>query len=347
MTPFTLTLHDPMKLSLDARLEVARFDAAQFAYANPDEPPLVVEAMATGMGLEIDDERCLLLLARKDGLLVGRGRLTYDLVQNTDKGHLHVTVRPQERRQGLGTTLVARLAQEALNLSRTMYSTATSSRSPDGETFAASLGARASLPMVISELMLGALDHAQLQAWVTRPANDPYRLHRFTLVPDHELGRVAAVFGVMNTAPRGDLEYDDWVISPDMVASWQQAQLTTGWQRLLYTVEHLPTAEFVAFSEVGWHPQRAALIDQQGTAVRADHRGHGLGKWVKAAILLDLPGHNPEGRKIYTGNANENAAMLGINRALGYAPAFNRMEWQGQTAELLQASQRVGAEATH
>ena len=143
----------------------------------------------------------------------------------------------------------------------------------------------------------------------------------------------------MNTAPRGDLEYDDWVITAEMVGSWQQAQLKTGWQKLLYVVEHLPTAEFVGFSEVGWHPQRAALIDQQGTAVRADHRGHGLGKWVKAAILLDLPAHNPEGRKVTTGNADKNAAMLGINRALGYAPAFRRMEWQGQTTELLARSE--------
>lgn len=318
---------------------VARFDAAQFAYANPGEPPLVAQAMAEGMGLEIDDERCLLLLARQGERLVGRGRLSYDLVQNTDKAHLHVSVLPGERRQGLGRTLVARLAQEALNLGRTVYSTATSSRSPDGETFAAALGARASLPMIISELRFSALDHAQLQAWVTRPADDPYRLHRFTLVPDHELGRVAAVFGVMNTAPRGELEYDDWLITPEMVASWQQAQLKTGWQRLLYAAEHLPTAEFVAFSEVGWHPQRAALVDQQGTAVRADHQGRGLGKWVKAAILLDLPAHNPQGRKVTTGNADENAAMLGINRALGFAPAFHRMEWQGQTTELVARSE--------
>ena len=170
--------------------------------------------------------------------------------------------------------------------------------------------------MIISELRLSALDHAQLQAWVTRPADDPYRLHRFTLVPDHELGRVAAVIGVMNTAPRGELEYDNWLITPEMVASWQQAQLKTG-----------------------WHPQRAALVDQQGTAVRADHRGRGLGKWVKAAILLDLPTHNPQGRKVTTGNADENAAMLGINRALGFAPAFHRMEWQGQTTELVARSE--------
>ncbi|GGQ99899.1 GNAT family N-acetyltransferase [Deinococcus ruber] len=333
----TFELHDPRTLGLETRLEVARLNAEAYAYANPDEPPLNPEVGAEDLLQSWGDERMTLLLAREGEQLIAQGRLSYDLKQNTDKGNLHVVVRPGERRRSVGRQIVARLAQEALKLNRTSYYAATSSRSPDGEAFLAALGARASLPSIISELYLKNLDQAMLQRWVTRPEGDPYRLHRFQHVPEHELGRVANVYDVMNTAPRGDLEFEDWVTTPEHIQSQQTAYAAIGGKTLLYVVEHLPTEQFVAFSQVGWHPTRAALIDQWGTGVHPDHRGQGLGKWVKAAVLQDLPAHNPEGLKIYTGNADVNAAMLGINRALGYAPAFNRIEWQGQTQDILAA----------
>ncbi len=167
-----------------------------------------------------------------------------------------------------------------------------------------------------------------------------YRLHRFEHVPGHELGRVARVLEVMNTAPRGELDPEDWTVTPEVVASHQAAAEATGAKRLLYTAEHLASAKFVAFSEVKWHPLRAGLIDQQGTAVHSGHRGRGLARWLKAAVLLDLPAANPLGRKLYTSNADGNAAMLGINRALGFVPAFCRTVWQGETQALLTASTR-------
>ena len=324
---FTIRARCPWKRGL----EVARLNAESYAYANPDEPPLNAEVGAEDLLQLWGDERILLVLAYEGERLIGQGRLAYDLTQNTDKGNLHLVVRPGERRRGVGRQMAARLAQEALKLGRTVYYAGTSSRNPDGEAFAAALGARASLPSIISELYLDRVDQAMLQRWVTRPAGDPYRLHRFQEVPEHELGRVAKVYDVMNTAPRGELEFEDWVTTPEHIRSQQEAYAAIGGKTVLYVVEHVPSAEFVAFSQVGWHPKRAALIDQWGTGVRPDHRGQGLGKWTKAAVLQDLPGHNPQGHKIYTGNADVNAAMLGINRALGYAPAFNRIEWQGQT----------------
>ena len=336
MTP-TFELHDPRTLPLETRLEVARLNAEAYAHANPDEPPLNPEVGAEDLLQLWGDERTLLVLAHDHARLIGQGRLTYDLSQNTDKGSLHLVVRPGERRRGVGGQMAARLAHEALKLGRTLYYAGTSSRNPDGEAFAAALGAKASLPSIISELYLDRLDQAMLQRWMTRPEGDPYCLHRFQVVPEHELGRVAKVYDVMNTAPRGELEFEDWVTTPEHIRSQQTAYAAIGGRTLLYVVEHVPSAEFVAFSQVGWHPTRAALIDQWGTGVRPDHRGQGLGKWAKAAVLQDLPGHNPQGRKIYTGNADVNAAMLGINRALGYAPAFKRTEWQGQTQSILDA----------
>ena len=338
-TSLSLTVHDPTALSFEERLEIARHDAECALFAAPDDPPPVAVSGAHELGFAAEDEGKMVVLARAGGRLVGRAYLGYAISQNTDKGFLGVTVHPEFRWRGLGRALALRAGQLALELGRTTYEAATSTREPQGEVFAAGLGAKAALPMIISELRLDTLDQAQLQTWVQRPEDDTYALHRFARVPDSEFSRVAAIMKVMNTAPRGDLEFDDWKITPEMVASWQEMTEASGEKRLLYAAEHLPSRELVGYTEVFWHPERAALVYQGATGVRPDHRGQGLGKWLKAAVLLDLPAHNPGGSRLRTGNADSNAAMLGINRALGFAPVFGRTEWQGQTGELVAAAQ--------
>jgi mycothiol synthase len=332
----TLSIQDPLQLSLEQRLEIARFHAACYAFAFPEDPPLVVAAEAEELARPSEDEEHRLVLARSDsGLLIGTASLNYALSQNTDKTYMGVTVHPEFRRRGVGRQLAVRAAELALELGRTTFTSGTSTRSPQGEPFAASLGAKAALPMIISDLVLSGLAQAQLRQWVTRPDADAYALHRFRHIPEGELERVAAIMQVMNTAPRGELEFDDWTITPAMVRNWQENIEAIGEARLLYAVEHLPSRELVGYTEVYWHPERASLVYQGATAVRPDHREHGLGKWLKAAVLLDLPEAFPGAERVRTGNADVNAAMLGINRALGFEPAFGRTEWQGQTQELL------------
>ena len=339
-SPFTLTVQDPATLGLPERMETAQLQYDCFTFANPDDPPPVLASVAESLHRVVADERRQLVQAHREGRLIGLGYLDYDLEQNTDKAHLHVAVHPACRCQGVGTALASRLAEVALALGRVTYTAATSSRSPQGDVFATGLGAEASLPSIMSELRLDALDQAQLAAWVTRPTPDAYRLHRFTHIPEHELARAAAVVSVMNTAPRGTLDFDDWIITAETMREWQDAAEATGWERLFYAVEQTESGELVAFSEVQWQPERGDMVFQQGTGVRPDHRGQGLGKWLKAAVLLDLPVAFPAAVRVRTGNADSNAAMLGINVALGFKPASSATEWQGQTQELLKAAVR-------
>ncbi|MFC4453351.1 GNAT family N-acetyltransferase [Deinococcus sonorensis] len=329
-----LTVQDPTTLSLHQRLEVARLEAECFASAYPTDPPLQPDVLAEEMSLTSEDEECRLVLAHQDGQLIGRARLDYALTQNRDQTSLGVMVRPANRRRGVGRALAVRAGELALTLGRTSYIAATASRAPAGEAFAAWLGAHPALPMIISELRLDGLDQGLLSRWVTRPHPDSYALHRYAHIPEHELARVATVMQVMNTAPRGDLAYDDWEITPAMVRRWQEMLVASGERRLLYAVEHLESRTLVGYTEVFWHPARASLVYQGATGVDPAHRQRGLGQWLKAALLLDLPAANPEGVRVRTGNAESNAAMLGINRALGFQPVFRRMEWQGETAKL-------------
>ncbi|MDQ1396172.1 MAG: hypothetical protein QOG64_1431, partial [Acidimicrobiaceae bacterium] len=72
-------------------------------------------------------------------------------------------------------------------------------------------------------------------------------------------------------------------------------------------------------------PQRAWQGD---TAVDPAHRNRGIGRWLKAAMLLHVMDERPELRRIETENAGSNDAMLGINVALGFEVLQWQAEWQ-------------------
>ena len=96
----------------------------------------------------------------------------------------------------------------------------------------------------------------------------------------------------------------------------------------LIAAEDTRTGELVDYTETFWHPTRAALVYQGATAVRPGARGQGLGQWLKAQMLRHVLAECPGARWVRTNNAEENAAMLRINVALGFRPWASFTEWQ-------------------
>ncbi len=91
---------------------------------------------------------------------------------------------------------------------------------------------------------------------------------------------------------------------------------------------HRETDRIVGYSELYWQPERDILMFQGATGVRPEHRGHGLGHWIKAMNLREALRLNPRARYVRTGNADVNAPMLAINHALGFRPYIAQHDWQ-------------------
>lgn len=81
-------------------------------------------------------------------------------------------------------------------------------------------------------------------------------------------------------------------------------------------------------TDVHWNPSQADTVWQGNTGLHPDHRGHALGKWLKAAMLQRILDERPAAVDVRTGNADSNDAMLGINHALGFRPFIANTTWQ-------------------
>jgi hypothetical protein len=74
----------------------------------------------------------------------------------------------------------------------------------------------------------------------------------------------------------------------------------------------------VAYADASVPGDGFTHIDQYGTLVHPDHRGHRLGMAVKCAQLRLVADHFPDKEYVTTSNAEVNAHMVAINVALGF-----------------------------
>jgi GNAT superfamily N-acetyltransferase len=71
-------------------------------------------------------------------------------------------------------------------------------------------------------------------------------------------------------------------------------------------------------TEIFYHPGTSHKGYQNLTGVKEEYRGRGLGKWLKAKMLLWYYDKYPQIKYITTGNADSNAPMMSINNRMGY-----------------------------
>src|SRR6267143_803011 len=139
-------------------------------------------------------------------------------------------------------------------------------------------------------------------------------------VPEEEWEAFGSQLSVMlNTMPFEALDHGKIVVTPETMRDfYKRLEVNREVQHTVLTRE--PDGTISGITDVTWAPHRSEFIEQRFTGVRPDARGRGLGKWIKASMLLHLRELYPDTRWIGTGNAGSNAPMLKINRALGFKP---------------------------
>jgi GNAT superfamily N-acetyltransferase len=238
----------------------------------------------------------------------GVGYATLDIDTNSPTGFVRVYVATAHRRRGAGREL----AEAAIHQARADGCGAVTSLFgiPAGAALTAALGGRSGGASIRSVLALPT---------AASPVVPPgYALRSWSgAAPDELLQTVAEAWQAIADAPfEGGLYPEAW--NPAKLRATEQAMAARG-QELRMTVA-LAGERAVALTALCTPPAPGATAFTEDTAVVRDHRGRGLGLAVKAESLRRLAAERPHITNVSTSNHETNAAMLAINRRLGFTP---------------------------
>jgi GNAT superfamily N-acetyltransferase len=241
--------------------------------------------------------------------------------ENPDVAELELLVAPGQRGRGVGRALAAAALEGVAEQGRT--SVVTWTRGDRGDRFAARLGLTHRQDERCSRLRVQDLDTARQDAWIAAPRarRAGYRVVTWGEegCPDElvEAWCVAALG--MHDAPRDAIEWVPEKFGPVQARRYEEMRRARGdaWRiSLALDSEGRPAGVTELFVN-RWRPQ---VGNQGDTAVLAEHRGLGLGRWLKAANLRAVMETWPDLAVVQTYNAETNPWMLDINVSMGFRP---------------------------
>jgi len=297
----------------------------------------------------VEDRRTWLVRDAGGQAIVARGQMeTWNTDDNRHLAQFHIAVLRAYRRQGLARRLLAPIAAEVRARGRSLLSTGAHDSVPAGAAFLTRIGAKLGIEGRSSQLLLADLDRDLLRRWQDQGRE---RAAGFMLgvwedrYPEDELEAIAELYHATNLAPRGDLEEEDVIYTPQLLRDGEDSRERQGEIRWSIYAREIATGKLAGFTELYMHPDTPTMVWQGWTAVWPAYRNRGLGHWLKAAMLDKLLRDWPRATRVRTDNASSNAPMLKINFALGFKPYRVDQGWQvplAQVEEYLAAREPAG-----
>lgn len=300
-------------------------ECAATAAARPGWVPLTEAARLAGWRAD-DGWRRELVGAHVDGELVGFA-FAMTAADTPDTTWITAVVHPDHQRAGHGSALVRAAERLAAGTAARLVASTYRPTSVDldllAERFAGPLGYAVATTETVVELDLAG---AVLPA---APPEAPYRVSSYVDgVPERLRVQVGVLKGLVDAdAPSGDLAWEPSPVSPQEYA----AELAV-WAEQGCTVVESVAADTTTGDVIAWtclvatqDPARPAAIE--GTLVLAAHRGHALGRAVKAANLAAAREHTAAAR-VRTSSDDANTWMRRINADLGFVPVESEAIFQ-------------------
>ena len=270
-------------------------------------------------------------VARQNGALVGSGYYEIYLGRNPDVALITVHVHPGRRRQGIGTAVFRELLARARRDGRThVVGTGVRAGHAAAE-WAAKVGfGEPALRLVMQQLDIADVDPAVWE--VSGP--EGYRLVAWIgPAPEEILASYARARHAIEDSVVGDLTWDEPDWSPEKVRQ-EEADFAAQHEEMRVVVAiHEASGEVAGITQVTVPPVQPVKAFQRDTAVLREHRGHGLGRAMKAAMMRRLIAERPDTVSVVTQTGDvENMAR--INTELGYRTLAEYSIVEAEIAEL-------------
>lgn len=341
-----ITVFEPREASGEEFIALVAFRNRIRAEQLPDDPPIPASEYLLRMqniSPAMKSHIWVVWNAARTEVLASGG-LDYNVNgENQESANIRIAVLPEFRRRGIGRRLLALIAQRAQRENRRLLFAHTS-RVEAGHKFIIDLGATRSLDSHIDQLTLSDLHAEVVKGWLE---NSGARVHGFELLfwsgtyPEEHIKAIAELHNVINHQPRGGLEIEDIDFTPEHVRVIEYRAFNSGAKRWSMCAREKATGKFAGFTQVYWHPNRPALVQQSFTGVFPEYRNRGLGRWLKLAMLEKVMRERPEVKFIRTDNANSNAAIRRVNALLGFKPYSSNCLWQIETTKVIERLMRI------
>ncbi|MEU9028962.1 GNAT family N-acetyltransferase [Streptomyces sp. NPDC048383] len=318
-------LHDVLPADAAAWHQVI---SASMLHDLPDVPPPGPEQIHTQLTQPtLNSHRLTWMATGRDGRPVGVAGLRMFTSPGRDHlAELELHVDPAHRRQGTGSLLLSAVVAACRAENRRSLIVEAAADSP-GEAFCEKENFRQALALDHLILHLDRLDaSAVLQA--AEAEHPGYWLTGWTgTVPDTLAAAFATAKNAMNDMPVGDLDYGTVTWDAARVRTMAQVVADRGDTLLTLAAVH-DDGTVAGYTEILLPQGASPRAQQYDTAVVPAHRGHGLGLWVKAAMLRRLHTEHPGVIEIETDCAEDNVHMLAVNHALGFRSYRRTREFQ-------------------
>lgn len=252
-------------------------------------------------------------------------------------------VRPDERRHRIGTRWLPVL----LDLMEQHGSTIADMWAEElaGHAFLKWLGAEERFSGAENRLRLGDVDWAMVERWAAEgPGRSPStRVEVYDgPMPESMWDDFAPQLSfLLNTIPQEDLDHGEIIITTEGIRDFTERLAEAG-ETMHSMIAREPDGVISGITDTRWAPYRPTIVYQGFTGVRPEHRGRGIGKWLKAAMLLHMREVHPEAQWVSTDNAGSNAPMLAINKQLGFRQYRAGSEYQIGRERLAQKLESIG-----
>lgn len=254
-------------------------------------------------------------LAYQDGEVVGVAAVHFPEAENSELAVVEITVHPRFRRRGVGTAMLRSLLPELRARGRVRVEGGQVTKDGAGERWANVLGFQVANTRVMQVLLVPEVDSA---IWEVE-APSGYHLERWVgSAPERLVESYAVARQAIHDAPLGGAEFQDpeWTI--ERVRAAENELRALGIEQRVVVAVHDQMRAVAGFTEVELHPHRPFWGYQRDTAVLSAHRGHGLGRFVKAGMMRWLLADRPGLERVYTGTSADNSHMINVNHQLGY-----------------------------
>ncbi|MEO7804163.1 MAG: GNAT family N-acetyltransferase [Actinomycetota bacterium] len=291
----------------------------------PEDPVTPDDVRETEMKQDDPDNIARRFVVFQDGKIVSAlnaGVKRPDSASYESNKHLFwadATVLRPFRRQGIGTMWLGKVAELMREYDTSVLTTGTEEE--DGHAFCKWFGAEEKFSGAENRLDFRTIDWAKIEGWASegrkKSPDSDLLLYEHRVPEDVMQDYCPVISEVAMTMPFEDLDHGDIVLTPELLSQWYKQMDETGDSHHSYMTRE-PDGAISSMTDVFWSPHTPTMVHQGFTGVKTEYRGRGLGKWVKAAMLLYLRGKIEDIHWIVTDNAGTNKWMLDINEELGF-----------------------------